>query len=196
MATERYDGSSQKFKEAKDEFAKVDDGSADDRMADCDSRVSMIDRHKGALQDELDERLKDALRNAQGKKKLESAKEHLEQTKKFGEVKEEFEDAERLLDDGADKEEAVEKAQLCDELASSLMDTLNKRLQDALDMAGENDEETDQDLLAIYHAFSMQVECMVDGQEVHDAGIPREKGQARNRLDALMAELSKFKAEK
>merc|ERR1711924_589302 len=115
---------------------------------------------------------------------------------RIGIVKEEFEDAERLLDDGADKEEAVEKAQLCDELANSLMDTLNKRLQDALDMAGENDEETEQDLLQIYHAFSMQVECMVDDQEVHDAGIPREKGQARNRLDTLMAELSKFKAEK
>lgn len=215
----------------------MDDGSCDDRIGDCDKQVTQVEAHKRHLEEELDERLKAALKNAKGEKLLAEANEKLgdtikdvgsaleealteaidkieisknEQdrinackdardkvggkTKRFNEVKENFEEAERLLEDGESKTEAGDKAAQCDELVQSLKDTLEQRLNDALNAHEDADEMTDAELVAMYHAFTVELESMLEGEDVPDAGVSREKGVARSRLDQLQGQMKKMKA--
>jgi len=115
-------------------------------------------------------------------------------TKVFSEVKEGFEEAERLLDDGDDKDEAVVKAEQCDTLADQLLETLQRSLDDALSSVGDQDDLSDGDLLTIYHAFSVEIEGLLEAKEVADPGINREKGMARSRLDDISGLLRKLKS--
>jgi len=238
LATVRYDAATEKFQEAKAEFSEVDDDSCQEWMGKCDERVSTVTAAVRHLQEELDERLKAAMRNAQGKKKLAEAKEKLNDTvsevgqtleealseatdkigksrteqqridacneardklagkaKKFQDIKKDFEDAESMLDDGEDKDDAGKCAASCDEFADSALETLNSRLNDALASAGDNDDLTDSELLAVYHAFSLEVESLLDDGTA-SSDVNREKGAARARLDGLMNDLKKMKSQK
>merc|ERR1711959_87017 len=115
-------------------------------------------------------------------------------TKLFGEVKNVFEEAELLLTDEELKEEAVVKKEQCDKLAEELMEVLEGRLKDLLDSAGDVDP-SDQDLLAIYHAFSVEIESLLAGEQVEDPGLEayRPQGAARGRLDGVASTLRKLK---
>jgi len=206
----------------------VTDGSVDDRIQACDDQVVRVEKHKRELEEQLDERLKAAMKNARGLKKLKDANESLDeaitssgealedaletaykkiaesrdeqtrinacneardkmrsQAKVFDDTKEKFEEAEDLLDEGENKQEAHDKAEQCDDLVKQLMDTLENKLNDALASHGDNDDMSDQDLLAVYHAFSCTIDNLMAREELEDPGINREKGMARARLDTI-----------
>merc|ERR1712196_625851 len=105
----------------------------------------------GALEEALTEAYEKIEKSKSEAERLAAAEEARDKvrnkTKVFGDVKEEFEDAERMLNEGEDKEEAKEEAVQCDDLAQQLLDTLDDKLRDAMDNAGDNDDHSDQDLL-------------------------------------------------
>lgn len=110
-------------------------------------------------------------------------------TNRFGEVAKIFDEAELLIADEELKEEAKLKSLSCPDLASQLLDILDGRLRDICNAAQEQ-ALTDEDLLAIYHAFSLQVETLLDGKDAKDPGIDRTRGAVRTRLDAVRDQLS------
>jgi hypothetical protein len=234
-ATSRYDSASGKFEAAKAEFSQVDDGSADEWLPRCEEKIVEVAKHKRDLEEQLKDRLKLAIKNAKGKKKLMEAKSDLEnaieesgnimssalteayekidkskneaerqaacdeaedklksKTKIFGDVKEEFLDAERLLEDESLKTEAQEKADECDRYAQQALDVLHQKLLDAC-KAMEDKNLSDEDLLQIYHAFSCQIEQMLD-EGATDPGIDRAQGVARSRLDGVKGLLAELQA--
>jgi hypothetical protein len=234
-ATIRHEEAVDKFKEAKEEFKLVDDESCDQRILDCDDKVVVVEKRRRFLDQELQDRLNEAIKNERGKRKLKEGNEQLDtaideagtelekvldeacekiaaskteqerinacndardkvksKTKRFDEVKNIFDEAELLLVDEPEKSEAGEKAASCPELAQQLLDTLDSRLAAACNERA-NAELSDQDLLAIYHAFSLEVESLIDGEEATDRGIDHEVGAARTRLNQLMEGLRDMK---
>jgi len=114
------------------------------------------------------------------------------QTAIFDSVKENYTEAERLLLDGPLKTEAQQKAIQCDDLKSQLRDTLDSRLAEYM-LLNDNEDLTDEDLLAIYHNFSLEIEHMLDNSPGEDAVLSHEKGVARARLDGVSGLLKKLK---
>jgi len=113
----------------------------------------------------------------------------------FSEVKETFEEAEKLLQDEEPKTEAVQKAIQCDELARQLLEALDSKLTDAINAAPDAEELSDADLLALYHDFSLEVEGMLDTEDSGEkATIDRAQGAARSRLDGISTMLKALKS--
>jgi hypothetical protein len=231
-ATTRYDEASGKYMEAKVEFGLVDDGSCADRVIACDEKVKEVEKHKQELEDELKERLRKAIKNERGRKKLQDGHTQLDEaiadagevleealadaydkieksrneqqriqavaeaeekvtkaTNRFYEVREVYEEAEQLLVDEDLKAEAIDGEQKCLDLANQLLKTLNNKLNDAIASAGESDDLDDAELLAIYHAFSVEVDALVQNMTVEDPGVQSAKGLARSRLSGITEQL-------
>jgi len=115
--------------------------------------------------------------------------------KKFGAPKDIFHEAEDLFVSEQGKEDAIVKQKDCDTYADELMNQFEFRLDEALLGAGDNDDLADSDLLAIYHAFSLEVEGFAIEEDAADGGIDRQPGVVRNRLNNIMKLLRDHKSQ-
>ena len=115
--------------------------------------------------------------------------------KKFGAPKDIFHEAEDLFVSEQGKADAIVKQKDCDTYADELMNQFEFRLDEALLGAGDNDDLADSDLLAIYHAFSLEVEGFAIEEDAADGGIDRQPGVVRNRLNNIMKLLRDHKSQ-
>merc|ERR1712166_1488308 len=106
-----------------------------------------------------------------------------------------FHEAEDLFVSEQGKEDAIVKQKDCDTYADELMNQFEFRLDEALLGAGDNDDLADSDLLAIYHAFSLEVEGFAIEEDAADGGIDRQPGVVRNRLNNIMKLLRDHKSQ-
>jgi hypothetical protein len=182
----------------------------DDLVADAKGRSKMEEGHEELMTvmtesgKELADLLDDARTKIQKSKSeqeridiVNSARDRLGRAQaKFGEVKDIYKEAEDLFSTEERKVEAREAQDDCDRYASELMGQFDFGIEEALAGAGENDDLSDTDLLAIYHAFSLEVEAFaLQDDGLVDPGIEREPGKARNRLNQIMKLLKEHKSQ-
>eukprot|EP00658_Telonema_sp_P-2_P028088 TRINITY_DN21595_c0_g1_i1.p1 TRINITY_DN21595_c0_g1~~TRINITY_DN21595_c0_g1_i1.p1 ORF type:complete len:575 (-),score=204.85 TRINITY_DN21595_c0_g1_i1:222-1946(-) len=181
----------------------------DDLIADAKGQHKMDQGHE-ALQDtmaecgaELSNILEDARTKIQNSKNeqerveiVNAARDRLKRAQgKFRAVKEIYKDAEDTFVNEDKQQEARDAQDECDKYADELLEQFEFGIEEALAGAGENDDLSDTDLLAIYHAFSIEVESFAEGAETADPGIERQPGLVRTRLNQIMKLLKDHKSQ-
>jgi len=183
--------------------------SLDDMIADARGNVKMEEGHE-ALMDTMTESgaelvsiIEDARVKIQKSKNeqeridiVNDARDRVVRAQaRFGVVKDVYKEAEDLFVSEDKKVEARNAQDDCDQYAEELMAQFDFGIEEALAAAGENDDLSETDLLAIYHAFSLEVESFALEEDVADAGLEREPGKARNRLNQIMKMLKDHKSQ-
>jgi hypothetical protein len=178
----------------------IDNSKANKKMEDGNEEIMDVMAETGGdLADILEEARKKIHQSKNEQERIDicnAARERVKRSqKKFNQPKDTYKEAEALFIDDIGKEKAKEAQDDCDKYADELMAQFDFGLEEALLGAGENDDLEDSDLLAIYHAFSLEVESFAIEDDAADGGIERQPGVTRNRLNNIMKLLRDHKSQ-
>jgi len=77
----------------------------------------------------------------------------------------------------------------CDEYGDKMRKYVADAIDDALQNAGTNDQTSVDDLIALYHRFSVDVDTIGSRMPAEDDGVPESAPSVRSRLDRIVGQL-------